>query len=137
MSIETVQQIAQQLHAEGKQPSVALIKARLPAPCPMPDVIRGLQRWRQQSAPANQPSNPAVDATEEQSPSHPAATPQTVTSAEVQHQDEVAALREELFMLRRSIRLLSEISKMTSLPQNYASIYRRNVTGAESPSFTF
>ena len=110
MSIESVLQIAQQLHAEGKQPSVALIKARLPAPCPMPDVISGLQRWRQQSAPANQPSNPAVDATEEQSPTTPTATAQTVaTSVEVQQlRDEVAALREELVMLRRSIRLLSE-----------------------------
>ena len=52
MSIETVIQIAKQLQAEGKQPSVALVKARLPAPCPMPDVISGLQRWRQQSSPA-------------------------------------------------------------------------------------
>ncbi len=110
MSIETVLQIAQQLHAEGKQPSVALIKARLPAPCPMPDVISGLQRWRQQSAPANQPSQAAANPAGEQSPSHPAATPQTMaTSVEVQQlRDEVAALREELVMLRRSIRLLSE-----------------------------
>ncbi len=113
MSIETVLQIAQQLHAEGKQPSVALIKARLPAPCPMPDVISGLQRWRQQSAPANQPSNPAADAVEVQSPSKPAVTAQTAaTSAEVQQlRDEVAALREEIVMLRRSIRLLTEQSK--------------------------
>ncbi|MEZ7862281.1 MAG: hypothetical protein QMB40_07835 [Aeromonadaceae bacterium] len=111
MSIETVLHIAQQLHAEGKQPSVALIKARLPAPCPMPDVISGLQRWRQQSAPANQPSQAAANLAEEQSTSQPAAQ-SLATSAELQQlRDEVAALREEIVMLRRSIRLLAEQSK--------------------------
>ena len=111
MSIETVLHIAQQLHAEGKQPSVALIKARLPAPCPMPDVISGLQRWRQQSAPANQPSQAADNPAEEQSTSQPAAQ-SLATSAELQQlRDEVAALREEIVMLRRSIRLLAEQSK--------------------------
>ena len=48
MSIESVMQIEAQLATEGKQPSVALIKARLPAPCPMPVVIQALQRWRSQ-----------------------------------------------------------------------------------------
>ena len=35
MSLDTVMSIAQQLAAEGRQPSVALIKSRLPAPCPL------------------------------------------------------------------------------------------------------
>ena len=109
MSIETVLQIAQQLHAEGKQPTVALIKARLPAPCPMPDVISGLQRWRQQSAPANQPPHPAADSAKSQAPTPPAVTAQMATAAEVQQlRDEVACLREEIVMLRRSLRLLNE-----------------------------
>ncbi len=106
MSIETVVQIARQLQAEGKQPSVALIKARLPAPCPMPDVIAGIQRWRQQSAPAHQA------ASAEQTTPPPATAqktePQSLQSEIQQLRDEVARLREEVVMLRRSVRLLGE-----------------------------
>ncbi len=107
-AIETVMQIAKQLHAEGKQPSVALVKARLPAPCPMPDVISGLQRWRQQTSPAAaQADEPAATEHEMQSPQQPSDSP--ASAAEVQLlRDEVASLREEIVMLRRSIRLLNE-----------------------------
>ena len=110
-AIETVIQIAKQLHAEGKQPSVALVKARLPAPCPMPDVISGLQRWCQQSSPAaSQADEPAAANPEAQRPQQPTDTP--ASAAEVQLlRNEVASLREEIVMLRRSIRLLSEQSR--------------------------
>lgn len=109
MSIETVMQIARQLHTEGKQPSVALIKARLPTPCPMPDVITGIQRWRQQATapqPADSPSDP-------QTSIQPTSTEPEVTAASLQAdvqqlREEVARLREEVVMLRRSIRLITE-----------------------------
>ncbi len=107
-SIETVMQIAKQLQAEGKQPSVALVKARLPAPCPMPDVISGLQRWRQQSGPA------AAQVDEQTPASQPAQPPQQsidtpASATELQQlRNEVASLREEVVMLRRSIRLINE-----------------------------
>lgn len=109
MSIETVMQIARQLHAEGKQPSVALIKARLPAPCPMPDVITGIQRWRQQAV-ATQPADAPPDP---QTGIQPTSTGPEVTAAGLQAdvqqlRDEVARLREEVVMLRRSIRLMAE-----------------------------
>ncbi len=107
-SIETVMQIARQLQAEGKQPSVALVKARLPAPCPMPDVISGLQRWRQQSSPAADQADEQAPASQaEQTPQQPIDTP--ASAAELQQlRNEVASLREEVVMLRRSIRLLNE-----------------------------
>ena len=108
MSIETVIQIAKQLQAEGKQPSVALVKARLPAPCPMPDVSSGLQRWRQQSSPAApQAGEQAAASQEAPLPQQPSDTP--ASAADVQQlRNEVASLREEIVMLRRSIRLLNE-----------------------------
>ena len=107
-SIETVMQIARQLQAEGKQPSVALVKARVPAPCPMPDVISGLQRWRQQSSPAASQAGEQVAASQEVPlPQQPSDTP--ASAADVQQlRNEVASLREEIVMLRRSIRLLNE-----------------------------
>ena len=110
-AIETVMQIAKQLHAEGKQPSVALVKARLPAPCPMPDVISGLQRWRQQSTPAASQADAQAATSQETQPIQPPVdTP--ASAAEVQLlRNEVASLREEIVMLRRSIRLLSEQSR--------------------------
>ena len=109
MSIETVMQIARQLHAEGKQPSVALIKARLPAPCPMPDVITGIQRWRQQAAasqPADSPLDPQISI-QPTSP-EPEITPASLQADVQQLRDEVAQLREEVVMLRRGIRLMTE-----------------------------
>lgn len=104
MSIDTVLQIARQLHAEGKQPSVALIKARLPAPCPMPDVISGIQRWRQQSTSGTDAGSSVVAAlsANPEQPSDP-------LQLEVQQlREEVSQLREEIVMLRRSIRQLAE-----------------------------
>lgn len=38
--------ICQQLSREGKEPSVALIKARLSRPVAMPTVIGALKQWR-------------------------------------------------------------------------------------------
>jgi hypothetical protein len=109
MSIETVMQIARQLHAEGKQPSVALIKARLPAPCPMPDVITGIQRWRQQATATQPADSPLAPQTVIQPAStEPEVTPASLQADVQQLRDEVAQLREEVVMLRRSIRGMTE-----------------------------
>lgn len=37
--------IAQQIAKEGKQPNIALIKARLPKNVPLPAIIQGLKIW--------------------------------------------------------------------------------------------
>ncbi len=109
MSIETVMLIARQLHAEGKQPSVALIKARLPAPCPMPDVITGIQRWRQQAVAAQPAAAPsAPQASIQPASTEPELTPANLQAEIRQLRDEVAQLREEVVMLRRSIRGMTE-----------------------------
>lgn len=106
MSIETVMQIASQLAAEGKQPSVALIKARLPAPCPMPVVIQALQRWRSQQGgtAVEQTTVPAVAT----SPASPwvddwAAAREPLQQLFLQQQAEIKALREEVAALRRAL----------------------------------
>lgn len=46
MNNQEIISICQQLSKEGKEPSVALIKARLSKPAPMPFVIGGLKQWR-------------------------------------------------------------------------------------------
>lgn len=46
MNNEEIISICQQLSEEGKEPTVALIKARLSKPAPMPFVIGGLKQWR-------------------------------------------------------------------------------------------
>lgn len=41
-----IYRIAYQLNAEGKTPSVALIKARLSTPASLPVIIKALQKWK-------------------------------------------------------------------------------------------
>ena len=111
MSLDTVMSIAQQLAAEGRQPSVALIKSRLPAPCPMPDVILGLQRWRSQQAsvPAQTPTT-APRADDTPTPSLPDEWQAAVRPLQTELaalRQEVAQLRDEVVMLRRLLRQAS------------------------------
>ncbi len=109
MSVEIVIQIANQLAAEGKQPSVALIKSRLPAPCPMPEVIQGIQRWRSLQAvgPASEQALPAVPQAAEPVCSLPpelAPYLQPLQEEVAQLRQDVSSLREEVVMLRRLLR---------------------------------
>ena len=46
MNFSEIFKICQQLNEAGKDPSVALIKARLSRPVPLPQVIAGLKQWR-------------------------------------------------------------------------------------------
>lgn len=46
MNTEAIIEVCQQLKSEGKEPSVALIKARLTKPQPLPTVISGLKAWK-------------------------------------------------------------------------------------------
>ena len=55
MNTVEISRICQQLVDEGKKPSVALIKARLPNSIPLPIIINSLQKWR---------SNPMVELAE-------------------------------------------------------------------------
>ncbi|OAN14014.1 hypothetical protein A3K86_12440 [Photobacterium jeanii] len=43
---QDLEQAISSLVAEGKEPSVALIKARLASPLPMPVIIKALQSWK-------------------------------------------------------------------------------------------
>ncbi|MBU2917700.1 hypothetical protein KO505_06960 [Psychrosphaera sp. F3M07] len=46
MNISDIINICQVLKNEGKEPSIALIKARADKNTPMPTLISGLQQWR-------------------------------------------------------------------------------------------
>lgn len=98
MSSDTILQIAAQLQAEGKTPSVALIKARLSDPKPIPEIISGLQRWRNQQA----GTQPIDDEKTETSPTAPA------MSAELAYwlvpmQQEIQQLKHEVVQLRLAL----------------------------------
>ncbi|MDX1304026.1 hypothetical protein [Photobacterium sp.] len=43
---QALEQVITSLIAEGKEPSVALIKARLADPLPIPVIIKALQAWK-------------------------------------------------------------------------------------------
>ncbi|MGF1732968.1 hypothetical protein [Photobacterium kasasachensis] len=43
---QALEQAIESLIAEGKEPSVALIKSRLAEPLPMPLIIKALQAWK-------------------------------------------------------------------------------------------
>ena len=44
---QEIYRIAYQLNAEGKQPSVALIRSRLSIPTSLPVIVQALQQWKQ------------------------------------------------------------------------------------------
>ncbi len=62
MNNSDVVQICQTLKAQGKEPSIALIKSLADKRTPMPTLISGLQQWRAnpEAQPIEQPS-PEVD----------------------------------------------------------------------------
>ncbi len=43
---EELKQIIDSLHQQGKQPTTALIKARLSSPVPMPAIIAAVKSWK-------------------------------------------------------------------------------------------
>lgn len=59
--------IAQQLSKEGKVPSTALIKARLPKDVPLPMIIQGLKAWKDNPhQEINSPTEPALSAAQDE-----------------------------------------------------------------------
>ena len=56
--------VAQQLVKEGKTPNTALIKARLPKNTPLPVIIEGLKKWRDNpNKQLDNPTGPTLTAT--------------------------------------------------------------------------
>jgi uncharacterized protein YlxW (UPF0749 family) len=43
---QELQSILEQLHQQGKEPSVALVKSRLSIPVPMPAIITTIKMWK-------------------------------------------------------------------------------------------
>ncbi|UPQ87297.1 hypothetical protein [Vibrio sinaloensis] len=43
---QELKDVLERLHAEGKEPTVALVKARLSTPVPMPALITTLKSWK-------------------------------------------------------------------------------------------
>jgi hypothetical protein len=58
--------IAQQLSKEGKVPTTALLKARLPKDVPLPAIIQGLKLWKENPRKEiEKPTNTAIISTAE------------------------------------------------------------------------
>lgn len=99
MSIQEIYRIANALAAEGKTPSVALIKNRLTEKVSMPTLIGALQRWKQD------PTQTHVKVSElPETPPVPAAFLALLQPL----QAEVAALRHEVAALRQQLEQLQQ-----------------------------
>ena len=72
MMYNEIYQIAHQLDAEGKKPSVALIRAKLSTPISLPVIVQALQKWKmspelgETSAAANDDTQVTSEASQEQ-----------------------------------------------------------------------
>ena len=105
MSQDVLFQIADALAREGKEPSVALIKSRLPEPKPIPEIISMLQRWRAQQAGNTQEVPGSVPQASTPLASMPAELAQWLAPM----QQEILQLRHEVAQLRQSlVQLLRE-----------------------------
>lgn len=110
MSQDLIFQIADALEREGKQPSVALIKSRLPEPRAIPEIISALQRWRNQRVGQPQESAPHQTSAEPDT-----ALPTTMPAELAQWlqplQQEVQQLRGEVAQLRQTLVQLLRTTK--------------------------
>ena len=52
---QEIYRIASQLNAQGKTPSVALIRSKLTVPTSLPVIVQALQRWKQSPDLGNEP----------------------------------------------------------------------------------
>ncbi|QSX31056.1 hypothetical protein JYB88_05285 [Shewanella cyperi] len=84
--------IARTLELQGQEPSVALIKARLSKPMPLPAIIKGLQQYK--AMPEDAKARISVTAT------------QVVAPAQQEAEDELTVLRRELAELRLQVQEL-------------------------------
>ena len=114
MSQDLIFQIADALEREGKQPSVALIKSRLPRPGAIPEMISALQRCRNQRV--GQESTPTHDNSENGAPLCANATvmPAELAPWLTPLQQELQQLRGEVAQLRQTVvQLLRASSQKT------------------------
>lgn len=90
--------IANQLAAEGKQPTVALIKARLTSPVPMALLLSVLGRWK--ASPEKFRQQPPVN-TEKQSPA----------TALGQTTDDISELKQQLRQMQTQLDDMHQLLK--------------------------
>ena len=107
MSQDLIFQIADALEREGKQPSVALIKSRLPEPRAIPEIISALQRWRNQRVGQTQERAPTQENTENGAPlstsANAAIMPAELAPWLTPLQQELQQLRGEVAQLRQTV----------------------------------
>lgn len=96
--------VAQQLVKEGKTPTTALIKSRLPKNTPLPAIIQGLKQW--QDNPNKQidtPTEPSLTGTS--SPSISGSIDEIIESKIAQA---IAPLKEEINALKAKIESIND-----------------------------
>lgn len=86
---QELKDVLEQLHSEGKEPTVALVKARLSTPVPMPALIATLKSWKS----ANRV--PKVEVAAKQ--------PDNEVDRIAQLEAQVAALTERLMVLEKKL----------------------------------
>jgi hypothetical protein len=97
--------IAQQLSKEGKVPTTALIKSRLPKNVPLPMIIQGLKMWKEKphkrSATASEPSGAC--SSDEKSGSFDALIDAKIKQAVAPLITQIDELKAEIADLRRQV----------------------------------
>ncbi len=99
MSIEEIYRVANALAAEGKTPSVALIKSRLSHKVSMPTLIGVLQRWKQ---------DPTQTPVASSLPPEPTPLPPEFVARLQPLQEEIMRLRVEVAELRQQLARLQQ-----------------------------
>ena len=97
-----IYRIAYQLNAEGKTPSVALIRSRLTVPTSLPVIVQGLQHWK---------NNPELGKEQDEEQ-----TSQAHTDVPAQSTDSdtkvIALMQQRIATLERQVAELMKIVKM-------------------------
>jgi hypothetical protein len=96
--------IAQQLYKEGKIPTTALLKARLPKDIPLPIIIQRLQKWKENP----QQSNPTAESISADTESKEATSIDALLDAKIKQAvapliDQIDELKAEIATLQKQL----------------------------------
>ena len=98
---EQITQIANQLANEGKKPTVALVKAKLTTPTPMPTIISTLKNWQHDPKAVTQEAHTEETVTTTENTSEIA---QLLAELITPLKQEISALKEEVRLLREQLK---------------------------------
>ncbi|TLU67585.1 hypothetical protein FE810_01155 [Thalassotalea litorea] len=109
MSQQEIYRIAQQLNAQGKTPSVALIKSQLSVTLPLTTIIKGLQQW-QKNPQLGETTTPSSSLAAKDSVAAEDLSLNQVQQQFIDLQQKVQALELEVSQLKQQVKALTSDS---------------------------